>query len=203
VSAAVLVIGISGCTGTDLGGAAQSTAPGLPIPSGALATTKPTTSTTAPTAQATDYRGLLLSAGDLSDADDNFNERSRNSDPNNTPGASAFFVNDQDNRAISDTFLVYPDAATATAALRQATGTLPTLVTGGAPTPIAVGTDGVMISGTYPDQDKSVTLMLFTEGRALVRLEFQSAPGDVTTDQFVTNIGKMQEIALRVGLADS
>jgi hypothetical protein len=36
-----------------------------------------------------------------------------------------------------------------------------------------------------------------------VRLEFQSAPGDVTTDQFVINIGKMQQIALRTGLPPS
>jgi hypothetical protein len=44
--------------------------------------------------------------------------------------------------------------------------------------------------------------VLFTEGPALVRLEFQSAPGDVTTDEFVVNIGKMQQIALRTGLPD-
>ena len=60
-----------------------------------------------------------------------------------------------------------------------------------------------MITGTYPDENKAVTLMFFTEGRALVRLEFQSATGDTTTDQFVTAVGKMQHIALRVGLADS
>ena len=143
------------------------------------------------------------SAADLSDAEDTFNERSRQSRPNGMPGASAFFVNDKDTRAISDTFLVYPDAGTATSTLRQASGTLTTLVAGGTPKPAPVGTDGVMISGKHPDEDKAVTLLFFTEGRALVRLEFQSAPGDATTDRFVTSIGKMQEIALRVGLADS
>ena len=97
--------------------------------------------------------------------------------------------------------MIYPDAATATATLKQAAATLPTLVEGGTPTPLAVGTDGVMISGTYPNQDKAVTLVFFTEGPAMVRLEFQSATGDATTDQFVTNVAKMQQIALRVGLA--
>ena len=76
------------------------------------------------------------------------------------------------------------------------------MVAGGTPKPVAVGTDGVMVIGTYPDEDKAVTLMFFTEGRALVRLEFQSASGDTTTDRFVTDVGKMQQIALRVGLAD-
>ena len=160
-------------------------------------------STKAPSADAdtADYRQLLPTAAELSDADDTFNQRSQESQPNGIPGASAFFVNDEDNRAISDTFLIYPDADTAKATLRQASGTLPTLVAGGTPTPVPVGTDGVMISGKHPDDDKAVTLLLFTEGRALVRLEFQSATDDPTTDRFVTSIGKTQAIALRVGLA--
>lgn len=36
-----------------------------------------------------------------------------------------------------------------------------------------------------------------------VRLEFESAPGDATTDEFVVNIGNMQQIALRAGLSPS
>ena len=192
-------MGVSGCSATGLGTPAQSTPPGLAMPT-MTTTTKLSTSANA---DAGDYRHLLLIATDLSDAEDTFNERSRESRPNGLPGASAFFVNDKDTRAISDTFLVYPDTGTATSTLRQASGTLTTLVAGGTPNPAPVGTDGVMISGKHPDEDKAVTLLFFTEGRALVRLEFQSAPGDATTDQFVTSIGKMQEIALRVGLADS
>ena len=76
------------------------------------------------------------------------------------------------------------------------------MVAGGTPQPTPVGSDGVTITGTYPDEDKAVTLLLFTEGRALVRLEFQSATGDPTTDRFVTSVGKMQQIALRTGLVD-
>ncbi len=195
--ATLLVIGISGCSPSD-SGTAQSTATTLPTVPFAPSTTSKTPSTPA----ATDYRRLLLSAADLTDAEDTYTERSKESQPNGSPGASAFFVNGGDNRAISDTFLVYPEAATATATLKQAAGTLTTLVAGGSPTPLAVGTDGVMISGTYPGQDKAVTLVFFTEGRALVRLEFQSATGDPTTDQFVTNVAKMQQIALRIGLAE-
>lgn len=199
LAAAALIVGLSGCSGADLGTPAQSSLPGLAAPTVATST-KPTTSAKA---EATDYRALLLVAADLSDAEDTFTERSRESQPNGVPGASAFFVNDKDTRAISDTFLVYPDAATATATLRQASGTLTTLVAGGTPKPVPVGTDGVTISGTHPDVNKAVTLVFFTEGRALVRLEFQSAPGDATTDRFVTAIGTMQQIALRVGLAGS
>lgn len=176
---------------------APSTTPGLPNPAAA-----PTTSS-APAAKPADYRRLLVTAADVSDDEDTFTERSSEADPNGQTGASAFFVNDQDNRAISATVLVYPDAATATATLKQLSGTLPTLVGGGTPQPLAVGTNGVTISGEYPNEAKAVTLAFFTEGRALVRLEFQSAQGDATTDKYVTTVAKMQQIALRVGLTDA
>ncbi len=199
VPAAVFVIGVSGCSSTDLNTPAQSTLSGLSTTTTAAAPTKP-----APSGQAdaTDYRRLLLTAADLSDADDTFTQRSQESQPNGSPGASAFFVNDEDTRAIIDTFLVYKDAATATATLRESSGTLGALINGSTPKPVPVGTDGVLITGNYAGQDKAATLLLFTEGRALVRLEFQSAIGDPTTDQFVTNVGKMQQIALRTGLTE-
>ena len=60
-----------------------------------------------------------------------------------------------------------------------------------------------MIRGTSTDENKAVTVLLFTEGRALVRLRFESAEGDATTDRWVTGVGKMQQIALRVGLDDA
>lgn len=150
-----------------------------------------------------DYSRLLITAADLSDSDDTFSVRSESENPNGLPGASALFVNADDTRAIANTYVVYPDAATASATLRQAAATINTMVSGGTPSPSPVGSEGTMISGTSPDGAKAVTLLLFTQGPALVRLEFDSAPGDVTTDQFVTAIGKMQQIALRVGLPAS
>lgn len=199
VTAALVAVAISSCTPAEQGGA-TSAAPTLP----AFTTTQPppTTSSTQPAAPV-DYPRLLLTAADLSDDEDTFVQRSSEEQPNGTPGASAFFVNEADTRAIADTVLVYPDAATATATLKQASGTLASLVAGGTPTPLPVGTDGVTISGTHPTEDKAVTLVFFTEGPALVRLEFQSAEGDATTDRFVTAVAKMQQIALRVGLPDS
>ena len=145
-----------------------------------------------------------MTAADLSDGEDTFTERHVESDPGGLPGASAFYVNAEDTRAISSTILVYADPETAATALKEASNTLDTRVVGGSPAPGGVGTDSVMVRGTDPDESKDVTVLMFTEGRALVRVEFQSAGGDATTDGFVTNIGKMQQIALRAGLgADS
>lgn len=197
--ATAVAIGVSACTPAPPGSTAHSSAPTLPtIPYVPSSTT--TSASAAPAA--VDYQRLLLSAADLSDADDTFTERTKQANPNGNPGASAFFVNAKDDRAISATFLVYPDDATAAATLKQAAGTLTTLVAGGTPQPLAVGTDGVVVSGTIPDEDKAVTLVFFAEGRALVRLEFQSAKDDPTTDRFVTSVAKMQDVALRVGLTD-
>ncbi len=194
-AAALLIVTVSACAPTEPGGATSAPAPTLP----AFATSSTTSSATAAPAAA-DYRDLLLTAGDLTDADDTFVERSREPSPDGHAGASAFFVNEQDTRAIIDTVLIYPDDAAAAAALQQAVNTRKV---SGDPQPMGVGQGGVVIRGTRPDEDKAVTLLLFTTGPALVRLEFQSADGDVTTDPFVTSVGKMQQIALRVGLADN
>ncbi|MCX2712352.1 hypothetical protein [Mycolicibacterium sp. J2] len=196
VLALLLTLLISGCTGTDGSTPAATSLPGLP----AQPTSTSTSATSKPKA-APDYEKLLITADDLSDAEDTFHQQSAQSQPDGMPGASAFFVNDEDTRAISTVVLIYPNAATAAATLQQAQATLPSLVAGGTPQPIPVGNGGIVVRGAKPAEDKSVTLMFFTVDRALVRLEFQSAIGDPTTDQFVTNVGKMQAIALRTGLA--
>jgi hypothetical protein len=194
-TAALLVIGVSACSNPQPGGA-TSTPPTLP----AFTTTSPTTSSTTATAAPVDYGRLLLTAADLSDTEDTFVERSKEAPPNGVAGSSAFFVNEKDTRAVSDTVLVYPDDATTAAAFKQASDALPTQVTGGTPGPGGVGAQSVVIRGASTDENKDVTVLLFTEGRALVRLRFESAQGDATTDRWVTGIGKMQDIALRVGL---
>lgn len=197
--AILLSVGIVGCSPSDVGSGAQSAA--LPTALSPITTSSSPVKT--PTEDATDYRRLLLTASDLSDAEDTFTQRSQTPQPNGMPGASAFFVNDKDNRAIIDTVVIYPDDGTATASLHQAAGELSSKVIGGTPQPVSFSTDGVVINGTYPDENKAVTVVTFTQGRALVRLEFQSATGDATTERFVTNVGKMQQIALRTGLAEA
>lgn len=152
---------------------------------------------------AVDYRHLLITAEHLSDDEDTFTARSVDTNPNGMPGASAFFVNAEDDRAIANTVVLYPDAETASKTLQAAAETLPTQVVGGGPRPAPVGTDGVVISGTSPEGDTAVTQLLFTEGRALVRLDFESVVGDTAPDQFVNNVGKMQLIALQTGLRDT
>jgi hypothetical protein len=200
VLAVTVAVGVVGCssstTNRDPRSSTQhsASAPAGPIPVPAATTPH------AHPKDDIDFSRLLLEAADLTDAEDTFAIRSSTVNPNGMPGASALFVNANDTRAISDTFAVYPDVATATEALRGALSTLDTVVADGSAQSSPVGTDGTAVKGTSLDGAKAVTLLLFTQGPALVRLRFDSAPGDTTTDQFVTSVGKMQQIALRVGL---
>lgn len=196
--AALVCAAATGCD-SSVGPTANTPPPPAALPSVTFA---PTTSATAePDKKDVDYTRLLLQPADLSDNEDTFTEKSTTpSGPDGLPGASALYVNQDDTRAIADTIVIYPDAQTAANTLRDALPTLGSTLDGATSRTAAVGTDGTMAVGMSKDGSKAVTLLLFTEGPALVRLEFQSAPGDVTTDQFVTNIGKMQQIALRVGL---
>ncbi|BBX34215.1 hypothetical protein MMAG44476_13251 [Mycolicibacterium mageritense DSM 44476 = CIP 104973] len=194
--ATVIATAATACSSSDVAPTARW---GM-TPTTTSSSTAPAPSTSASAApQKADYNRLLLRASDVSIPPDTYTAQSSKTDPNGIPGASALFVNQDDTRAIADTVVIYPDAATATATLRQAAGAVSTIVTGGTPQPFPVGTDGTVISGTSPDGAKAVTLLMFTEGRALVRLEFDSAPGDVTSPQVVTAVGRMQEIALRIG----
>ncbi|MGV0835509.1 hypothetical protein [Mycolicibacterium thermoresistibile] len=147
-----------------------------------------------------DYAALLLQPGDLSNGRDTFAVRSTNPAPDDLPGASALFVNTEDTRAISNTIVIYPDAQAATRTLRDGLPQIGSVVAGGAPEPVPVGTDGTMVVGTSADGSKSVTLLMFTEGPALAQLQFESALGDVTDESFAVSAGKMQQIALRTGL---
>ncbi|WP_333892254.1 hypothetical protein [Mycolicibacterium gadium] len=197
--AALMCVAAIGCDSSGTGPA--GTVPSLPASTTSSASAAPTTTKTD---DQVDYSRLLLQPGDLSDNEDTFTEQSSTpSGPDGLPGASAFFVNQDDTRAIADTIVIYPDAETATRTLRDALPAFGTTITGATPRPVPVGTDGTMAVGMSKDGSKATTLLLFTEGPALVRLEFQSALGDVTTDQFVINIGKMQQIALRTGLASA
>jgi hypothetical protein len=149
---------------------------------------------------APDYRRLLIEPGDINTGTDTFATRSLTTSPGGSDGVAALFVNQHDTRAIGDTILILPDSAAATTTLNTTVSALGTIVTGARPQPSPVGTGGTVVSGTSPDGAKAVTVLLFTEGRAVVRLEFDSAPGDPMPPQVVTDVGKQQQIATRTGL---
>jgi hypothetical protein len=96
--------------------------------------------------------------------------------------------------------LVLPDPDQAVSELDQEKAAPGDVVTGGTPAPAAVGTGGTTISGTEGEGSKAVTVLLFTEGKAFVILEFDSPLNDPVPPQFVTDVGQKQDTAIRNGL---
>jgi len=202
-AAAVIVaavgIGTAGCDNqTGIPGEAPA-ASVAPLPGVAPATTSTTTTTTkAP--KPVDYARLLIQGPDVSIPTDAYTAQAPIVDPDGRPGAEVLLVNQDQTRAISVLVVGLPDAASAPAAQAEATANLTKSVTVANSQPSPVGTGGTVVTGTSPDGSKSVTVLLFTQGAALARLEFDGVPGQPAPAAFVTNTGQKQNIALRVGL---
>jgi len=191
-STALMAVGFTGCSIKD--------SPALTAFGGASAAAPSTTHST-PRAPAADFSGLLIRPGDLSNSEDSYTAQPPTANPQGMNGVTDLFTNHDDTRAIGDTILVFPDPAAAAAALDQAVPSVAKSVSGDGAQPSAVGTGGTVVSGYSPDGSKAVTVLMFGQGRALVRLEFDSAPGDPTSSQLVTDVAQKQDIAVRTGLS--
>ncbi len=150
-------------------------------------------------AQPSDYTGLLIQASDI-EAPESFTASPPISDPNDQPGVMTTFSNQDRTHVIVDSIQILPDPAAAVRALESARATRDGYVHG-VPEPIAIGTGGTTISGPSPDGSKGVTVLLFTAGKAFAELEFDGPPDAPVPPDFVTDIGRKQEAAIKKGLA--
>ena len=198
---AALSVGAAACDNQSGLPGATSSAPAVLAPLTTSTTTKATASSTA-APQRLDYTRFLLEGRDISTADDPYTAQPTTPTPDGRPGAEVLLVNQDQTKAVSIQLAGLPDAASAPAALQETQANLATAVTGGQPQASPVGTNGTLVSGTSPDGKKSATVLLFTEGAALARIEFDGVPGQPASNAFVTNVGQKQDIALRVGLGN-
>ncbi|BBY36961.1 hypothetical protein MMAN_10950 [Mycobacterium mantenii] len=157
-----------------------------------------TATPTSASAQPSDYTRLLIAAGDIN-APEVFTATPPTNNPNGQPGASTTFSNNDRTHVIIDSIQILPDPVAAQRALESAKSTHDGYVHG-TPEPIAVGTGGTTISGPSPDGAKGVTVLLFTEGRAFVELEFDGPPSALVPPDFVTDVGQKQDAAVKNGL---
>jgi hypothetical protein len=151
-------------------------------------------------AAAADYTALLIKPSDITLPGDTFTGQPPIQNPNGQPGVAQLFSNQNDTRHVGDTILILPDADQAVSELDEEKAALGDMVKGGTPAPAPVGTGGTMVSGTAPEGSKAVTVLLFTEGKAFVNLEFDSPPNDPVPPQFVTDVGQKQDTAIKNGL---
>lgn len=195
---AALALGISSCdneSGVNSGKPAASipALPGVSVPA-------TTTTSTKPVAATTDYTRLLLQAGDISATGDAYVAEPATPNPDSRPGAEVLIVNQEQTKAVSILLVALDSPAAGPSALAEAQASLAKSVNPGPPRPSIVGTGGTVVSGNSPDGTKSVTVLLFTQGSMLARVEFDGLPGQPADADFVTNVGQKQAIALRVGL---
>jgi hypothetical protein len=184
LAAATLVLGtaVSGCGGENKGPSAPSSS-------------APATSTSA---QLSDYTSLLIKASDVGEEFATPQPPTLNA--NGQPGITQLFVNADGSRQIGDAIMVVADAKTAAAGLDNTKGNYASKVAGSPWQPVDVGSNGVMATGVSGDPAHSVTVILFTEGRALVSLEFDSTPNDPIDRDVALDIGRKQDAAIKTNL---
>ena len=149
----------------------------------------------------TDYTTLLIQGSDIQAAPDVFAPaESAGQNPDGSPGARVLFQNRDNTNKIVDTILILPDAAGATTAMNGSLASVGNTVAGGTPQPVSVGNGGTIVAGASPDKSKSVTVLLFTEGKAFTTMEFDGAPNDAVPPDFATSVAQQQDAAIKKGL---
>jgi hypothetical protein len=206
--ASTLVVGVSvtGC-GSDKSSTpsstTSSTAPSTSSSSASSSSAAPSSSSAA--AQPTDYSNLLIKSTDIVVPGETFTPLNPPS-PETPAGVEVTFANPPNaSRLVKDHIYVYPDAAAATQARDMLAPVLtdPDMgVKGGTPTPVDVGTGGTMAIGTttQPAGTKSKASIFFTEGKAFVTIDFESPANDPVPQDFVLDIARKQDAAIKAGL---
>ncbi|HXY66267.1 MAG TPA: hypothetical protein VEI45_18380 [Mycobacterium sp.] len=155
-----------------------------------------TTSTHA--AQPGDYTSLLIKASDIG-APEPFTASPPVKNPNGQQGATITFSDQDHSHTIIDTIQITLDPAAAANALDSAKAVQHEALLA-KPLSADVGVDGATISGTSPDHSKGVTVLLFTEGKAFVTLEFDGPSFALAPSDFVLDVGHKQDDAIKKGL---
>ena len=188
-----------GCGSDDKGSSASSSSSSS---SSAAATTSAaaseSTSASATAAPAgADYSKLLLKPTDI---DPSFTAAEPMVDPNGLKGVVQKMTNPQ-NQTIVFAIILNDDAAAALKALESSKAELPKELDG-APQPADVGDrgNGIIATGKSPDGTKAVTEVYFTQGKAMVNVEFTSAPNDPVLPETALAVAKMQDTQVKNNL---
>lgn len=193
-AATALAVVVAGC------GKNSTSSPSKPGPSSSPVTSGHSSAPTSSVpAQSNEYTGLLIQASDIN-APIPFTASPPTSNPNGQPGAAITFKDEDGSHVIKDTIQVYPDPGAATNALNAAKGAQGDVIKNPTTQAANVGTGGTTLLGNNPDRSKGVTLLLFTEGRAFVTLQFDGPPDTLAPADFVNDVGQKQDAAIKKGL---
>jgi hypothetical protein len=148
--------------------------------------------------QVTDFTTLLIKASDI-DAPVPFTAGPAVKNPNGQLGATTTFTDADHSHAIVDTIQIMLDPAAAANALDSAK-TIQHETLQGKPLAVDIGADGTTITGTSQDRSKGITVLLFTEGKAFVTLQFDGPPDMLAPPDFITSVGGKQDTAIKQAL---
>jgi hypothetical protein len=193
LAAATLVIGLAGCGGD------KSSSPSSSASTSAAAPSSAAPKSSSAVAQPGDYSGLLIKPIDIVTPNDTFTLAQTLPVPN-PAGVEGVFMNQSGSRKIDDTIYVYPDAAAAGQALDQSAKGISELSVKATPTPADVGTGGQIATGPSPDGAKAKAIVMFTEGKVVTVLEFESPPNDPVPSDFVLGLARKQGAAIKAGM---
>lgn len=174
--------------GVSAAGCSSASKPSTPPP-GATTTSRPAIS---------DYTTLLIKAGDIK-APDAFTAGPTTKDPNGQQGATVTFTDADHSHSIIDTITILPDIEAAASALDSAKSTQRETLQAKS-LRVEVGVGGVTVTGLSPDHSKGVTVLLFTEGKALVTMEFDGPSFALAPQEFVTDVGQKQDDVIKQAL---
>lgn len=146
-----------------------------------------------------DYISLLIKATDIGAPEPFTATGPPVLNPNGQRGATITFSDQDKTHTIIDTIQVLPDPAAAANALDSAKGIHREALLA-KPLSAEVGVDGTTISGTSPDHSKGETVLVFTEGKAFVTLEFDGPTFALAPPEFVLDVGHKQDDAIKKGL---
>ncbi|OBF46291.1 hypothetical protein A5787_11960 [Mycobacterium sp. 852002-50816_SCH5313054-b] len=176
----------------------NTSAPTSSTTTGAATSSSGSSTVTAPSpGQAADYSSLLIKPSDI--GGDFKSPQPPVLNPNNATGVAQLFANPDNSRRIGDTILIVADRAVAKAAIENTKTNYAGKVVG-TWQPVDIGSNGFMISGNSPDNSQAVTVLLFSEGKAVVNIEFDSAPNDPIDPAIAIDVGRKQDAAIKSGL---
>ncbi|OBH98723.1 hypothetical protein [Mycobacterium sp. E2733] len=188
-----LAVAVAGC------GKNPTSSPSKPSSSSSTSSAHSSTPPLSAAAQPSEYTGLLIQASDIN-APIPFTATPPTSNPNGQPGVATTFKDEDGSHVIKDTIQVFADPGAATDALNAAKGAQGDVIKNPTTQAANVGTGGTMLLGNNPDKSKGVTILLFTEGRALVTLQFDGPPDTLAPADFVNDVGQKQDAAIKKGL---
>jgi hypothetical protein len=197
VAATTLAVSVAGCGSTT----SSTTKSGSNTSATSAASAPSSGPASSGQAKPTDYAGLLIQATDIK-APETFTASPPVNNPNGQPGVATTFSTQDGGHVIHDTIQVLADPGAATNALNAAKASqgnsLKDRQTDS--NKLDIGTGATVISGNSPDGSKGIAILLFTQGRAFVTLQFDGPPSMLPPPDFLTDVGQKQDAAVKKGL---